>query len=81
MTGLDAARGVALGAACAGSARALLKDALESSAKVVERLETMRAEFQAAMFLTGSRTVADLSGKRYVLLGETREWLSQLEED
>ena len=80
MTGLDAARGVALGAACAGSARALLKDALESSAKVVERLETMRAEFQAALFLTGSRTVKELTGKRCVLLGETREWLSQLEE-
>jgi isopentenyl-diphosphate delta-isomerase len=77
--GLQAAKGIVLGAACAGSAMAVLPEALESAKKVKEKLRTMQAEFRAAMFLVGAKKVSELLKKRYVLVGETREWLSQLE--
>jgi isopentenyl-diphosphate delta-isomerase len=77
MDGLQAAKGMALGASCAGMARAVLADALESKEKVVERLSLIREEFRAAMFLTGCGNVGALAKQRCILTGETREWLSQ----
>jgi isopentenyl-diphosphate delta-isomerase len=79
-SGLDVAKGIALGASCGGMARAVLKDALVSSEAVVERLRTVRAEFQVAMFLTGSRTVKELGSKNFILTGEVRDWIAQFEE-
>jgi len=76
--GLQVAKGMVLGASCAGAAMAVLPEALESAEKVKERLRTVQAEFRAAMFLMGARKVSELAGKRYVLVGETKEWLSQL---
>ena len=76
--GLQAAKGIVLGASCAGAAMAVLPEALESAEKVKQKLRTMQAEFRAAMFLMGARKVSELSMKRYVLVGETKEWLSQL---
>ncbi len=66
-----------MGASCAGTARPLLEAALESSDRVRGKLELMRDEFKAAMFLTGSRKVADLSKKEFVVTGATRNWLLQ----
>lgn len=77
MDGLQAAKGIALGASCAGMARAVLSEALESKEKVMERLSLVRDELRAAMFLTGSGDVAALGRQRCILTGETREWLSQ----
>jgi isopentenyl-diphosphate delta-isomerase len=76
--GLQVAKGMTLGASCAGAAMAVLPEALESAEKVKEKLRTMQAEFRAAMFLMGARKVSELPMKRYVLVGETKEWLSQL---
>ena len=76
--GLQAAKGIALGASCAGAAMAVLPEALVSARRVKEKLRIMHAEFRAAMFLMGARKVSELAGKRYVLVGETKEWLSQL---
>jgi isopentenyl-diphosphate delta-isomerase len=77
MDGLQVAKGIALGASCAGMARAVLAEALESKQKVVERLGLVQAELRAAMFLTGSKDVGTLGKRRCILTGETREWLSQ----
>lgn len=77
MDGLQAAKGIALGASCAGMARAVLKEALESKEKVVERLRLVQEELRVAMFLTGSKDVGTLGRQRLVLTGETKEWLSQ----
>ncbi len=77
MDGLQVAKGIALGASCAGMARAVLAEALESKQKVVERLSLVRDELRAAMFLTGSKDVATLGRQRCVLTGETKEWLSE----
>lgn len=76
MDGLQAAKGLALGASCAGMARGILAEALESKEKVVERLRLIQEEFRAAMFLTGCRDVAYLSKQKCILTGETREWLA-----
>jgi isopentenyl-diphosphate delta-isomerase len=76
--GLQVAKGMVLGASCAGAALAVLPEAMESAEKVKEKLRIMHAEFRSAMFLMGAKKVSELAGKRYVLVGETREWLSQL---
>ncbi|MCU0861409.1 MAG: type 2 isopentenyl-diphosphate Delta-isomerase [Methanomassiliicoccales archaeon] len=77
MDGLQAAKGIALGASAAGMARGILPEALESKEKVVERLRLIQDEFRAAMFLTGSEDVRALGKQRCILTGETREWLTQ----
>jgi isopentenyl-diphosphate delta-isomerase len=76
--GLQVAKGMALGASCAGAAMAVLPEALVSAKKVKEKLRIMQAEFRTAMFLMGAKKVSELAGKRYILVGETKEWLSQL---
>ncbi|HTY47587.1 MAG TPA: type 2 isopentenyl-diphosphate Delta-isomerase [Methanomassiliicoccales archaeon] len=78
-SGLDLAKGVALGAACGGVARSILPEATRSSAALRKRLEAMREEFRAAMFLTGSKSVPELQKKKYILTGEVKDWLSQVD--
>ncbi len=73
--GRQAACTIAMGASCAGSARALLKDAMESADKVKERLQRFRAELAAAMFLTGCKSVAELSKSEFIITGRTKEWM------
>jgi isopentenyl-diphosphate delta-isomerase len=79
MNGLQVAKGMVLGASAGGIARGVLKQALESPEAVLQRLRSIRDEFAAAMFLTGSKDVAELGKKPYVLTGETREWVAQLD--
>lgn len=57
----DMAVAIALGAHLAGSARILLKRLLDDGqAALAGMLETWQRQFRAMMFLTGSRTVAEL---------------------
>ena len=77
-TGLDAAKALALGADLVGVARPLLQAAQGGPDAVRGWLDQFFAELQAAMFLTGSRTVADLKACPRVVLGDTGEWLRQL---
>jgi isopentenyl-diphosphate Delta-isomerase len=74
-SGLDVARAIALGATAAGTAGGVLRAASTGYAETREELETLVHEFKVAMFLTGSRTVADLQKAPYVISGETRPWL------
>ncbi len=74
-SGLDVARAIALGATAAGTAGGVLRAASTGYAETKEELETLVHELKVAMFLTGSRTVADLSKAPYVVTGETRAWL------
>ena len=75
LTGLDAARAIALGATAAGGAYVILHEAVESAEAVKGVLTLMIEEFKTAMMLTGSRTVEELADAGYVVLGETRKWL------
>jgi isopentenyl-diphosphate delta-isomerase len=77
-SGLDAAKALALGASLVGVARPLLQAALEGDAAVDAWIEQLLAELRAVLFLTGSRTVADLRLRPRVVLGPTRAWLTQL---
>ncbi len=75
-SGLDVARALALGATAAGTAGGVLRAAATSYESTRAELEQIVHELRVAMFLTGSRTVADLRRARYVVTGETRQWLA-----
>ena len=79
LNGLHAAKGMVMGAQCAGMAKVVLQESLESSRAVVERLKVIAEELKAAMFLTGCSNIRELSDQRPVLTGPTREWAIELE--
>lgn len=78
-SGLDAAKALALGADLAGIARPMLTAALEGE----EMLRTYIREFlhtlRVVLFLTGCANVAELRTCDRLVLGQTGEWLCQLE--
>ena len=76
-SGLDVARALALGATAAGTAGGVLKAASTGFEETRRELETLVYELKVAMFLTGSRTVAELQKAPYVITGETRPWLNR----
>ena len=77
-TGLDAARAIAMGADCVGMAGRLLGPAVRGHDALFQEIETILKELRAAMFLTGSRTVAELKKRPYILHGRTKEWVEGL---
>ena len=74
-TGLDIARAIALGASAAGTAGGILKAAAVGYEETRKELEQIVYELRVAMFLTGSKTVAELRAAPVVITGETRQWL------
>jgi len=74
-SGLDVARAIALGATAAGTAGGVLRAASTSFEETKKELETLVHELRVAMFLTGSKTVAELRASPYLVTGETRPWL------
>jgi isopentenyl-diphosphate Delta-isomerase len=74
-SGLDVARAIALGAAAAGTAGGVLRAASTGFEETKTELETLVHELRVAMFLTGSKSVADLGSAPYVITGETAPWL------
>ncbi len=75
-TGLDVARAISLGAAAAGTAGGVLRAAAEGYGPTREELLDLVHELKVAMFLTGSRTVAELQRAPHRVTGESRQWLS-----
>ena len=75
-SGLDVARALVLGATAAGVAGGVLRAASTSYEATLTELQDLVHELRVAMFLTGSRTVAELRQAPYVLTGETRKWLT-----
>jgi isopentenyl-diphosphate delta-isomerase len=73
--GLDVARGIILGAECAGIGRELLKHAVKSSNDVAKEIETVIEELKNAMFLVGAEKIENLKKKEFVITGKTREWI------
>jgi len=78
--GLKMAKGISLGASASGCARALLAEAMDSSDSVLEKLNIMKAEFKAAMFLTGCESVHELRQRRVIVSGRTADWLTASED-
>jgi isopentenyl-diphosphate Delta-isomerase len=68
MSGLDCAKSIAFGADLAGSARLMLKELEAGGTKALhQRIAGWEMELKGAMFLTGSRTIADLQAQQLVL--------------
>src|SRR6267143_967162 len=61
-SGLDAAKGIALGATMAGMAKPMLEAAKVSANAVVTELRAVIEELKAAMFLTGSTSIGPRPG-------------------
>ena len=82
-SGLDIARALALGATIVGMGFPFLKAASQSYDAVCELLETIMAELQVAMQLSGAINIEQLQQTDIVVTGETRSWLSMrgFEED
>jgi len=76
--GVHVAKGIVLGAKCAGVARSVLREALESPESVERKLALILEEFRGAMFLTGSRSVGELSKKDYIMTGAVKDWIAQV---
>ncbi len=73
-SGLDVARAIALGATAAGTAGGVLKAAATDFETTRKELEILVHELKVAMFLTGSKNVAELQKAPYLLTGESRLW-------
>lgn len=74
-SGLDVARALALGATAAGTAGGILRAASTGYDETRRELELLVHELKVAMFLTGSRTLAELRRAPYLVTGESRSWL------
>src|SRR6266700_1261270 len=74
-TGLDAAKGIALGATMAGMAKPMLEAAKVSADAVVQELRAVIEELKAAMFLTGSTSIAELQDRPVIVSPQTASWL------
>ncbi len=74
-SGLDAAKGIALGASAAGMAKPMLEAAKTSAEAVVTELEAVIAELKAAMLLTGSATLDALRAQRCIVNRPTADWI------
>jgi isopentenyl diphosphate isomerase/L-lactate dehydrogenase-like FMN-dependent dehydrogenase len=51
---------------------------MESETALDAWIEQWLLELRTALFLTGSRTPADLRGRPRVILGDTRSWIDGL---
>jgi isopentenyl-diphosphate delta-isomerase len=67
-SGLDVAKSIAFGADLAGAARLMLRE-LEAGGRtaLLTKISAWELELRGAMFLTGSRTIADLQAQQLVL--------------
>ena len=75
LDGTHVASAIAMGAAAAGCAHAVLREATESAEAVKKKLSLFKEELKVAMMLTGSANIKDLAKARYIVLGETRDWM------
>ena len=74
-SGLDVARGIALGATMAGMAKPMLEAAKVSADAVAVELRAVIEELKAAMFLTGSRSIEELQDRPVIISPPTASWL------
>ena len=76
-SGLEAAKAIAMGAVAVTVARPLLGAALKGETVVESWITQFALELRTAMFLTGSRTIADFQRITPVLTGPLWQWLNQ----
>src|SRR5437899_3278693 len=74
-SGLDVAKGIALGATMAGMAKPMLEAARVSADAAIQELRAVVEELKAAMFLTGSTSIAALQDRPVIVSPPTASWL------
>ncbi len=77
-SGHDAAKALALGATAVGVGRPLLQAALRGDESVDEWIAQFELELRTAIFLSGAASASDLCSVPRVIVGDTKEWISQL---
>jgi isopentenyl-diphosphate delta-isomerase len=77
-SGMDMAKAVALGADLCGMALPLLRPAVESGEQLSASITDLQAELRTAMYLTGSRSVAELHRARTWITGTTRQMTKKM---
>ena len=75
--GLEATKALALGASLVGVAWPLLHAAAEGYEALTDWLDRFLSELSVAMFLSSAVSITRLQEKKVVILGRTREWLTQ----
>lgn len=76
-SGMDIAKGCALGADLCGMALPLLKPAMESDEALQGAIKAIHQELIATMFLTGSAKISDLHRARMFITGRTRQMIEK----
>ena len=79
-SGLDMAKGLALGADLCGMALPLLAPAMKSEEAVSSVIDGFTKELSVAMFLSGARTVKSMRSVRTWIAGTTRQMIGKIEE-
>src|SRR5437867_5858263 len=74
-SGLDVAKGIALGASAAGMAKPMLEAAKVSADAVAEELRAVIEELKAAMFLVGAADLDGLRAARCIVNRPTADWI------
>ncbi len=74
-SGIDIAKGMALGASLGGMALPLLNPAMESTGALFEKINQIKEELRIAMYLTGAENCAALTKKRVYITGKTGEMI------
>lgn len=75
LNGIHVAASIAMGATSAGIANSILVEASKSADAVIGKLTAIKEELIAAMMLTGSKSICDITKAKYVVLGETKQWM------
>jgi isopentenyl-diphosphate delta-isomerase len=74
-SGVDVAKGIALGASMAGTALPMLGPATISSDEVARSLKAYIRALRISMFLTGSENIEVLKSAPIIIAGRSREYL------
>jgi isopentenyl-diphosphate delta-isomerase len=75
-SGIDIAKGIALGAHLCGMALPLLRAATAGEEVLETTIAATLQQLRTAMFLTGSQNLADLRGARVYITGNTLQMLN-----
>ena len=75
------AKALVLGADLCGMALPLLQPALTGEEALFKAIDTIEHQFRVAMFLTGSRTIAELKTRHAIITGKTREMVDSMMEE
>ncbi len=75
--GLDAVKGIILGASMSGAAMPVLQAQQKSYKSLQNFFSNFKNEMEITSFLLGCKNIEELHRQNYVVLGKLKEWLNQ----